>query len=96
MGRRRSISLVLETRKGRSTRLGLRILNILIPPGKINMISPTIIIGIRITVIGWRKYLGSIHLFSHTVRLTNTTINRSIPGTSAIEGASNTLFISSN
>jgi len=83
MGRGRSISLVLKTRRGRSARLGLRILNILRPPWKIRMIPLTMIIGIRIRVVGWRKSLGSIHLFSHTVRLTNIrTIKKSMHGTS--------------
>ena len=50
---------------------------------KITMIPLTMIISIRIRIIGWRKSLDSIHLFSQTFKLTNTrTIKRSMHGTS--------------
>jgi len=51
-GKRRSVPLVLETRRGRSTGLSLRILNILRPSGKAKMISPTMVIGIRVRIVG--------------------------------------------
>jgi len=47
------------------------------------MIPPTMIIDIRTRITRWRKSLGGIYLFSHTMRLTSTwTINRSMHGTS--------------
>jgi len=72
-----------ETRRGRSVRLGLRILNILRPLWTIRMITPTKIISIRIRIIRWRKFLGNIRLFSYTIRLTNErTISRIMHDTS--------------
>ena len=72
-----------RNQEGRSATLGLRIFNILRPPWKVRMIPLTMIVSIRIRIIGWKKLFGNIHLFSHTVRLTNTkTINRSMHGTS--------------
>jgi len=50
--RRGSISLVLETRRSRSARVALRILNILRPLQKVRMIPLTIIIGFRMRIIG--------------------------------------------
>jgi len=52
MGRRRSISLILKTKRGRSTRLGLRIPNIFRPPLKIRMIHLIMIIGIGTRIVG--------------------------------------------
>jgi len=103
MGRKRSISLVLKTKRGRSARLGLRILNILRFAGKVKMISPTMVIGIRVRIVGWRKTLSNIYLsvtqsnLSTQAQSTEVYIGLVlIEHSSCIEGALCTLFIYNN